>query len=311
MIDFVMFVAGAVLLIYFGGKTVTYAEELAIRMGLPVLFIGLFVVAIGTDLPEITNSVISSVLGHGDINVGDSIGSSLAQITLVPAIVVLFSKNIKVKLGDVIIPGFAVIIALGVALFVVYDGHIGMIDAMFLILIFFLIMLALYKYLDILRYENNKHAKNGIKQSPAMLSVYLLLSFIGVLISAYMLVNGVIGVSKLLNIPQYILSFFGVALSTSLPEIAVNSIAMNRKKYEIALGGIIGSCIIDATLSIGIGPLINPISVTPDIAITTILYTMFASAIVLGLIAYKKKLDRSIGIIALLLYMFAYIALLF
>ncbi|UCF58973.1 MAG: hypothetical protein JSV15_00665 [Candidatus Bathyarchaeota archaeon] len=35
--------------------------------------------SIGTDLPEIANSITSSAIGHGDINIGDSLGSILAQ----------------------------------------------------------------------------------------------------------------------------------------------------------------------------------------------------------------------------------------
>jgi cation:H+ antiporter len=39
--------------------------------------------SIGTDLPEIINSIESSLLDHGNINVGDSLGSALTQISLV------------------------------------------------------------------------------------------------------------------------------------------------------------------------------------------------------------------------------------
>ena len=39
--------------------------------------------AIGTDLPEMANSIIASATGHGEINVGDSIGSVVTQATVV------------------------------------------------------------------------------------------------------------------------------------------------------------------------------------------------------------------------------------
>ncbi|MDH5267255.1 MAG: hypothetical protein OEW62_06205 [Candidatus Bathyarchaeota archaeon] len=47
------------------------------------LLIGLVLVSIGTDLPEIVNSIISCAVGHADIELGDSLGSVLTQMTLV------------------------------------------------------------------------------------------------------------------------------------------------------------------------------------------------------------------------------------
>ena len=48
-------------------------EAFELLGGLPVK------VAIGTDLPEIGNSIASHLQGEGDINVGDSVGSTLTQ----------------------------------------------------------------------------------------------------------------------------------------------------------------------------------------------------------------------------------------
>ena len=48
--------------------------------------IGVTVVAIGTNLPEIANSIIAAVTGHGDIAVGDATGSAMTQVTLVLAV---------------------------------------------------------------------------------------------------------------------------------------------------------------------------------------------------------------------------------
>lgn len=41
----------------------------------PPFVIGITLVSIGTDLPEIANSLLASITGHGDINIGHSIGS--------------------------------------------------------------------------------------------------------------------------------------------------------------------------------------------------------------------------------------------
>jgi len=62
---------------------VTGAGHLVARTSLPPFVVGITLVALGTDLPEIANSIIASLEGLGDVNVGDSIGSVVTQMTLV------------------------------------------------------------------------------------------------------------------------------------------------------------------------------------------------------------------------------------
>lgn len=57
--------------------------ELAGRMGISDVLIGLTIVAIGTSLPELAASVSAARAGHGDICVGNVIGSNLFNILLI------------------------------------------------------------------------------------------------------------------------------------------------------------------------------------------------------------------------------------
>jgi Ca2+/Na+ antiporter len=82
--------------------------------------------------------------------------------------------------------------------------------------------------------------------------------------------------------------------------------AVRRKQYEIAIGDAIGSCIVDAGLSIGIGPLIFPTTVSARLAETTGLYALFASIAVLLVLAVRQKLDRKAGVFFIILYGLSY-----
>lgn len=77
-----------------------------------------------------------------------------------------------------------------------------------------------------------------------------------------------------------------------MPELAVDLTAVRKKQYEIAIGDAIGSCIIDAGFSIGIGPLLFPITVSGRLAETTGLYALFASIVVITTLALRERLDR-------------------
>ena len=78
-----MLIGGLGLIIYCSIHAVKHSAILAAALGISPLVIGVALVSIGTDISEIFNSIISCSLGHGDIDVGDSVGSGLTQLTLI------------------------------------------------------------------------------------------------------------------------------------------------------------------------------------------------------------------------------------
>lgn len=72
--------AGAGLLAGGAHATVTGASELARLLGWSERVIGLTIVSIGTGLPEVVASLVSSVRGRSDVAIGNVIGSNLFNI---------------------------------------------------------------------------------------------------------------------------------------------------------------------------------------------------------------------------------------
>lgn len=70
-------IAGIVLLFVGGNLTVTGSVALAELLGISNAVIGLFVVAIGTSLPELVTSIIAAIRGESDLAVGNVIGSNI------------------------------------------------------------------------------------------------------------------------------------------------------------------------------------------------------------------------------------------
>ncbi|MDQ3341794.1 MAG: calcium/sodium antiporter [Myxococcota bacterium] len=66
-----------------GHLLVTGAVGVAKVAGLSDQLIGLTIVAIGTSLPELATSVIAAIRGHGDIAVGNVVGSNIFNILLI------------------------------------------------------------------------------------------------------------------------------------------------------------------------------------------------------------------------------------
>ena len=296
-----LLVLGVVLLAFSAEKAVEHSVNVASALRVSPLMIGLIIVSLGTDFPEITNSIISSAFGHGDINVGDSFGSILAQMTLVLGLLALIGGRFKVKREEITVMGACEVLALIAAVSMVEKGHISWINAVFLVASWPLFML-------ITRNVMKKPAETPhTGQKPAFHLMLAILGFIGVAVGSYIAITSVIALSAVLNVPEYLLSFFVVAIGTSLPELVVDLTAVRKKQYEIAIGDAIGSSIIDAGFSIGIGPLIfGKITVSGRLAETTGLYALLCSIVVISLLALREKLDAKVGVLFIVLYFLAY-----
>ncbi|MFX1322378.1 MAG: sodium:calcium antiporter [Promethearchaeota archaeon] len=314
MLEFILailiLIVGLLLIVYSSLVAVRHSAILAAALGVSPLIIGVSLVSIGTDIAEIFNSIISCALGHGDIDVGDSVGSDLTQLTLIFGLLPLVSGMFYVHRRDIIILGSCEILSLVLIFTVVEKGYFTRLDAIFMIG-----CLGIYIWLI---YNANKDSLlqrlEMIEkiEAPKKKKYHLLiaaLGFGGVTISSFMIVESVIVISSVLKIHEYIISFFIVAIGTSLPELAVDINALRLKHHEIAIGDIIGSCIVDSTLSIGIGQALFPQAVTAKLAIPTVLYTLAASFIVFITTAVRRKVDKKSGIIFITLYFMSYIFL--
>lgn len=121
--------------------------------------------------------------------------------------------------------------------------------------------------------------------------------------------RALVRIAELAGVPEFVIAFFGASLGTSAPEIAVDITALLRGAPAIALGDALGSSLIDATLSIGIGPIVAPAEVTPRLAVVGSLYTLAAVGAVGMLLALRRRHDRVSGVVLVSLYALAYVVL--
>ena len=304
----ILMVGGIILVIFSSKIAVKNSALLATALGISPLIIGVTLVSIGTDISEIFNSIVSCARGHGDIDVGDSVGSDLAQLTLIFGLLPIICGAFYIHRKDIIILGTCEILSLIVIFSVVEKGYISRLDAIFMVG-----SLGIYIWLI---YNSNKKSiihrieLVEIKKPERKKRSYLLFAiaaFMGVTIAAVMIVESVINISRLLNVHEYLISFFILAIGTSLPELAVDINALRLKQHSIAVGDIVGSCIVDSTLSIGIGQVFFPQTVTATFAVPTVLFTLIASFIVITTVAIRKKIDKKAGIFFISIYLTSYI----
>jgi len=308
-VPLLILIAGIILLVFSSDTAVEHSVDIATALGASPLIIGLVLVSIGTDLPEVVNSILASQIGHGDINVGDSLGSILSQITLVLGLLPFFVGKFKVNKKEVLFVGACEILSILIVLAILEKGYITRLNAIFLIVSWGLFMLIVRNFTN--GRKNEQEQKIVTNQDKRYFYHFrrAALGFAGVAIGAYLVIQSVITLSEIFSISEYIVSFFAVAIGTSLPELFVNITAIRKNQYKLTIGNTLGSCIFDACFSIGIGPLLFPITVSANLVMLTGIYALIGSFLVILILALKQKVDKKIGTIFLIIYLLSYIML--
>lgn len=68
------------------------AVELSKIVGIPEIIIGATIVSLGTTLPELSASATSALHGNGDFALGNAVGSTITNTSLILGIGALFGK---------------------------------------------------------------------------------------------------------------------------------------------------------------------------------------------------------------------------
>jgi cation:H+ antiporter len=88
-----LLVVGLVVIVFGADWLVDGAVELAHSLGVSDALIGLTIVAIGTSAPELATTIVSTIRGDRDIAIGNLIGSSIFNLTMILGVTMLFSPG--------------------------------------------------------------------------------------------------------------------------------------------------------------------------------------------------------------------------
>jgi len=307
LLQAVLFVAGLGLALVASDRAVAYTRALAAALGAPPFIVGVVLVSLGTDLPEIANSIAAHLQDEGDVNVGDSIGSTLTQYTLVLGLFPFVAGAMVIDRRQVGVVTALTMAGLTLTTIFVADGWLGRWEGLALVLAWALFTWIVVRAIPGSAPEVAPRVAFGSRWAQAGV-VLGALAIVG--LGATVAVRALVRLAELAGVPEFVIAFFGASLGTSAPEIVVDVTALLRGAPGIALGDALGSSLVDATLSIGIGPLVAPASVTARLAVTGALCTLLAVGVVGGLLGKRRRHDRSSAFVLLGLYLLAYAVLL-
>lgn len=303
ILELVLFIGGLTAALVGSSRAVAEARALASALGAPPFLIGVTIVAVGTDLPEIANSITAHLQGKGDINVGDSIGSVLTQYTLVLAVIPLVFGAFRVNRREVIIVGSLTVPGLVLSAVLVADGWLGHLDGLVLVSTWLVLLILAIRILPRQAAEDLAYKERSHVVRVGLILVALLIVGVG----ASLAVRSLVSIAELAGVSEFLIAYFGAALATSAPELVVVITAASRGAYGLALGDALGASFVDASLSIGAGPLIAGAAVTAHAAVSGVTYALLATVAATILLAVRGRHDRRSGLALLALYLLAYV----
>lgn len=262
-IEIIIYLVGGLIMLFIGAEgLVRGSSNLAIKIGIAPLVVGLTVVSFGTSAPELVVSLKAAISGNGSISLGNIIGSNIANIALILGVAALI-RPLKIH-ANVIMREIPIMIAISVLLLILLiDGEVGFIDGIILVggLIIYLVVNVI-----LARKEKNAEVdaefKEGLKSKFGIpLSIVFIIVGLGLLLfGANLFVQSAVVIAKIFNVSDAIIGLTIVAIGTSLPELITSIVAAYKKEADIAIGNVVGSNIFNILGILGITALVIPIS---------------------------------------------------
>jgi cation:H+ antiporter len=262
-LEIILYLFGGLLLLFIGAEgLIRGSSNLAIKMGITPLIVGLTVVAFGTSAPELVVSLRAALMGNSSISLGNVVGSNIANIALILGIAALF-RPLEVH-SNVIIREIPIMIGISILFIILlFDGEIGLIDGLI-----FVAGIIVYTVVNVVmarkekNLEVNEEFKEGLNNKLSLpISILFLLAGLGLLIlGANLFVHSAVAIAKLFNVSDTIIGLTIVAVGTSLPELITSIVAAYKKEADIAIGNVVGSNIFNILCILGITAIIIPIS---------------------------------------------------
>lgn len=303
MINSILLFVGALLVLLLAARYFTKAAEIIGQyFKLPTFVIGVFIVGIGTSLPELVSAIMAVKNNVPEIVTGNVIGSNISNILLITGAVTLINrKSIVLKSKYIFIDLHYLIGSFLVFFVIIFDKHISIFEAIILLLIFLTYAFYLIKNDDDSEVEitTEETTKNKF---PLLQLFILLVASVAIYFGAEFTIQSVSSIATVLKIAPSIIALTVLSLGTTLPELFVNISAIRSGKAEMAIGNILGSCIFNTLIVPSIASFFGTIKIPDDIA-----HFSLPMMMVSGLFFYLLTQDKRISVWEGMLFIFIYI----
>ncbi len=319
--DVVFLILGLTLIILGGNYVTDGAVAVAQRLKLSPMVIGLTIVAFGSSTPDLVVGLISVFHNKGPMAVGNEVGAVIFDMFLVVGIMailrpVVISKTVmKYDMPVMVLGAFALSICATTSWFD-SKGFLGIsrIDGVIMITIFlaftiFTILKA--KKTDIQptgsQTTQNSPSKNTSKSNNMLIAAISIVGgFAGLVIGGQWTVDSASVIARHIGMSEALIGLTIVGVGGSLPDLVSSVIAVLKNEPGLALGNVVGSCIMDLLFVLGTCAIVKPLDCMSISSINFI--TLSVAAVLLYVFGRSgNSINRNEGIFLTVCYA-AYIA---
>lgn len=266
-INSLIFMVAAVFIWFAGTRLVRYLDAIAVKTGLGQAFVGMLLLGSITSLPEIANVTTSSLMGNPSLAVNNLLGSASINVLLLaivdsfigrnaltslvaqPATLMqaTFSMMVMVLVATAITSGDTLVFGVGAWSIAVFTASIGA---------FWLC--ARYEHTAPWTVKEELRSKEHLRipsvedadpQSPLWLLIAKIAAAgIVIFVAGYCLSLTGDALAVQTGLGASFVGFVLIGVSTSLPELSTITAALRMRKYEMAIGEVLGTNFVNVSL---------------------------------------------------------------
>lgn len=305
-------IAGLTLL-YFGAEwLVKGSVGLSLRLGISPLVVGLTVVAFGTSAPELVVSLQFNVFaGMADAAVGNVVGSNICNIALILGVAAALAPiGVKARLVRREMP--ILIVISGLFVYFLQNGNVGRLEGALLTL--GIVVYTVFSFREARREKDPEvlaevedlasEAPVSGRSAATVLATQLGFVLLGVatlVAGAKLLEVGAVGLARTFGVSEAIIGLTLLAFGTSLPELATSVVASMKGQGDIIVGNVIGSCIFNILMIIGVSAMLRPMEVR-EIRLVDLGFMVGLALILVPMMLSRWRIARLEGVVLLAIY---------
>jgi cation:H+ antiporter len=301
-------------LLYIGAEWfVGGASALALALRVPEVIVGLTVVAYGTSAPEMIVGVEAARAGHGDVALGNVLGSNVANVGLILGIAAIVRPAaVDGTLRRRELP--VLVLSAAVVPLLLLDGAVTRWEAAGLLtaaLIYTSAMIGAARSASVQRAARaDARATEAAAEAagaPSQRGKWNALAtaaggFLVLLVGGQLFVHAAVSIAHDLGWSERLVGLTIVAVGTSLPELVTSVIAARRGHSDLAVGNVVGSNIFNVLLCLGAAGLAGPLGAplwSLGFELAALLFTTLLAA---AFIRTERTISRREGICAVATY---------
>lgn len=223
-------------------------------------------------MPELMITISSAHKGATDLIIGNAIGSNLCNLLFILSITamlrpIVFEKDVKIIHLPVAYLSTFAILAMGIGIWGSQKGVINASDGNLLVILY-LIYFAYPIIIEVIdiwktgRENKNNHIKP--KFNGFLSVIFIAIGVVLLKLGGDLVVDEASNLALLFGISERVIGLTIVAIGTALPEMITSIIAVIQDDEGLAVGNLVGSCILNSFLILGTGAIITPLAFSAE-----------------------------------------------